>query len=200
MRISLLLAAVVAATLFVKPARADVVITYQNVGLDLHFDFLGSLNVATSDTITRNFATVSKQEVGSGVFSPVFYSASEEGFAGSDGSVTHTPGPFATNLPLFSEIQGTSSGTSFMFRLNDGDPGPADSLSLWGDWGAAGAPINGQLILTDQSAAGIGMVDGWSAQTTWGSITFQAAVIPEPTSALFLGCTGALACLRRRRR
>lgn len=194
----LILAAVAAPSLFVVPAQADVVITFQDVGPDLHFDFSGSLNVSTlGGGAATDYATVSLQ---SGV-SPVFYSASFENFAGSDANVTHTPGAFATNLPSFSPVQGTSSGTSLLFRLNDGSPGPATSLDLSGDWGAENAPIDGQLILTGQSAAGIGMVDGWNAQTTWGSITFQATTaIPEPSAALFLCGTVALIGLRRRRR
>lgn len=175
--------------------QADVIITYQDFGSDLKFNFSGSMNVATPTPANGPYATASLQ-AGS---HPLFYSASTFGFAGTVSSVTHTPGPFATNLPAFAAIQGTHSGTSFLFRLPLGNPGPASSLDLYGNWGAANSPINGQLILTGQSAAGIGMVDGWNVETDWGTISFEA--VPEPASlAIFaIGALGLVVSSRRRK-
>ena len=191
--------ACMALLIVVETSQAGLIITYQDVGSDLQFDYSGSLNIATASASSSNLATVSLDP------NPVFFSASHQGFAGQDDSVSGTSGLFATNLPTFSSIQGTRSGTSFLFRLNN--PGQAtENLQLWGDWGAANAPINGQLILTNQSANSIGMVDGWNVQTDWGSISFQAlsvAPAPEPASmtlfaigASFMG----IAAARRRRR
>lgn len=182
-------------------ADADVIITYQNVGANLQFNYSGSLNVSTGPGFNNAYATVSNQGG-----SPVFYSSTFEAYAASDFSVTHTPGAFATNLPAFvgpNPIEGPRSGSSFLFRVNNAIPGPATSVDLWGDWGSANAPINGQLTLLGQSAAGIGMVDGWSLQTDWGSITFQAAnmsAVPEPSGFLAVGIAGLLTRLAVRRK
>ena len=162
-------AVVCVAVLVAGQVRGNVIITYLDVGADLQFDISGSLSGVTVGGTNIIYATASEQALGS----PVFYnSPSDFSFVGIDFTVAHTAGPFATNLPAFNAIDGTSSGTGFLFRLTGGDPGPASSLELWGDWGAANAPINGQMILTNQSAAGIGMVNGWTVQTIWGDIAF----------------------------
>lgn len=62
---------------------------------------------------------------------------------------------------------------------------------------------SGRLTLIGQSAAGIGMIDGWNVQTDFGSITFQNAandnVVPEPGSLAIFGI-GAMGCAGLRRR
>lgn len=187
--------------------KAGVIITYQDIGSDLRFDYSGSLSVDSlgGQTYFGTFATASSQ-----VLSPVFYSSgdsSEHRFVG-DSNVTHTPGPFATNLPPYSQVHGTTTGTAFLFRLIQFNPERALYIQIWGDWGAANSPINGQLILPGQSAASLGMIDGWQAVTEWGSITFQAAdtpsdVIPEPSSLAIFGigaCVVGIGAARRRRR
>lgn len=193
----LCLAGLVLATMAGQVQAGGVIITYKDVGSDLQFNYSGSLNVATGFTFVQNYSTVSVQ----GGSSPLFYSASAEGYAATDFTVTHTAGSFATNLPTFSPVQGTRSGTSFLFRLNNGATGPATSVDLWGDWGAANTLINGQLTLTGQSAASIGMVDGWSLQTDWGSITFQkASAVPEPASIAMWSLGGLAVMIARRKR
>lgn len=171
--------------------KASLIIIYQDIGSDLRFDYSGSLGVAANGNSFQAFATVSNQ---SG--NPVFYSTGDSGdygFAGSS-ALTQTSGPFATNLPAFASVQGTTTGTSFMFRLNGGIPDPASSISIWGNWGSANSPIVGQLIITDQSAASLGLVNGWQVTTTeWGSITFTA--IPEPSSLVLCGIVACFACL-----
>lgn len=171
-------------------ARADVIIHYRDVGSNLQFDYSGSLNVVATPYYSGTYATAAVV----GGDAPIFYSLGPNySFGVSDASVTHTPGPFATNLPAYSlPVQGTRSGTPFAFLLDGGIPGPATRLDLWGNWGAANSPINGQLVLTGQSSASIGMVNGWSVQTDWGSITFQQ--VPEPsTLAAFIAIGGCMA-------
>ncbi|WP_417738308.1 PEP-CTERM sorting domain-containing protein [Rosistilla oblonga] len=206
-RFVLAIACIAMTGVMAEQLHAGVIITYYDDGVDLFFDYAGSLDAdtGTGTIVNENFSVISAI----GTAQTVFYStANGYVFVGNDNGAK-PQGLFATNIRTdFTPQDGYSSGTGFMFGVNhttDGTTVTNVSVSVWGNWGAANTPINGRLVLPGQTVLGIGMVDGWSAQTEWGTITFRDAAsvstVPEPTSlAIFgIGALGLVASRRRRK-
>ena len=77
------------------------------------------------------------------------------------------------------------------------------AITVVTDIGNLSGTFNGSATISAPQASDL-LNDLWyinihSQFAPGGEIRGQVITIPEPTSALFLGCTGALACLRRRR-
>jgi hypothetical protein len=187
MRISLFIAAVVAATLFVKPAQAVIIINMQETGGDLVVSYSGGLNVddlvIANTGVSASFIAPNEAVVGFG--------------GGFDQYSSAVSGP---------DLYGTSAFTTASIS-NDGDTfvvgGQFNFLRLPENY-VSGTEISGSMTFESTDFATLG-IDTASAPYVW-TLTNSAAdtitlqVVPEPTSALFLCGTGALACLRRRRR
>ncbi|QDV13118.1 PEP-CTERM motif protein [Rosistilla oblonga] len=200
-RFVLAIACIAMTVVMAEELHAGVIITYYDNGEDLFFDYAGSLDADTGTIIPGKRSVVSHI----GASQTVFFSAvGGFGFVGNDNGASHTPGLFATNIRAdYVDEDGFSSGTGFMFGVLHGIDGSTVSMNLWGDWGLPNTAINGRLVLPGQTVLGIGMVDGWSAQTDWGTITFRDAAsvstVPEPTSLAIFGI-GALSLVASRRR
>ena len=192
MRISLLLAAVVAATLFVKPARAAITINMQETGGDVVFFYSGSLDITGLAPAFTNTSTDSFIEPGIRAW-VVFGGPARPPLDQYSNALTG-PREYGTGGNIDPDADSTGdvfgfSGDFNVLRL------PANYIS--------GTRLSGMMTFgsTDFNTLGIDTASApyvWSIVGTGDTITLQ--VIPEPTSALFLGCTGAMACLRRRRR
>ena len=133
-------------------ANAVVIISYSDIGSDLVFNYSGSLNtaIAAGSSFSTQYATIGIQSSSD----PTFYSASS-GYRETL-SVNYlgpnNPGLFATNAPSFMNVMpgSSSSGTSFMVRLNNATSGSGTtSVDLYGNWGAANAPIVGVLTIAN---------------------------------------------------
>ena len=118
---------------------------------------------------------------------------------------TNNPGLFATLAPDWSQTPGimpgsSSTGLGFMFRVNNTFSGEIVSVDIWGDWGAANTPFSGTMTIANQSISSMGMVEGYSLQTSIGDITFvNASAVPLPAGIyLFLSGLVGLGLMRGR--
>ena len=192
----------------VGQAQAGMIIQYADVGSDLFFSWSGSLNAAAGDGVDPpggpTYATIAIQGD-----NPTFYSAPKshpDYIFGIQYTGPNNPGYFATSAPQWgfsSHIMAgsTSTGLPFLFRLNNATSGTT-SLDVWADWGPANSPIVGTMTIAGQSAASMGMVNGFTIQTNAGNIVFQAveaAPTPEPASMALLAMGGGLLAFGRKR-
>ena len=180
-------------------ALAGVIITYQDVGSNLQFDYAGSLNYTASGSSSYPYGAVGLQ----GDYNPIFYNNPDEyGWLPDVSLVSHTAGLWGTSMSQVTcyTCSVASSGDTFMMRMNFNDSLPvADSLNIWGDWGAANTAFAGSLTVNG-SIASFGMVDGYTISTTGGDIVFRNAnSVPEPTTLalLALGLIGVAARQRQ---
>ena len=157
MRISLLIAAVVAATLFVKPAQADITINMQETDNDIVFSYSGSLNIdgltiASSGNTSASFIAPNDAVVGFGGDNDQYSSA--------------VSGP---------DSYGTSAFTSASI-LNDGDTfvvgGKFNFLRLPENY-VSGTGISGSMTFESTNFATLG-IDTVSAPYVW-TLTNSAA-------------------------
>ncbi len=198
MRISLLIAAVFASTLFVEPAQAEIVISTSGSDLvatitspiswTLNGDSPSSPNIwlAVFDGIGNGSATASSYLL-TGTATLTIGGVTSNGYGGS------RPGGGDASNDLTSD----DAWPAFLF---DSFPKPqnGDLVTLSAGtlvWQGIGSylpnltsPFTGDVFLANGT-------NGIRVGTSSGS-----AAIPEPTAAMFLCGTGALACLRRRRR
>ena len=186
MRISLLLAAFVLTT--AVPAQAAFVAVMQQVGPDIVLIGNGTINLDGLGSPSSNSALAGRNpntpSVGGGA----------------------TPGSFI-DVDLYDGIVsapafGTGSGGPWDQGSGDRVNAIADQLAVYAGY-VSNDPLNYENKLLNASFASIGVNPGtyvWSWGSGSNADTFTLQIVPEPTSALFLGCTGALACLRRRRR
>ena len=179
MRISLVLAAVVAAALFVKPAHAAIYksesqaaggFTYEGGTITTVDGFFGPVTdtlflVAWSLSFSDDSTTYTFDETNS--------TASYSDAAGNNLLVTTTtiewPQPVG---PIFED--------RLLFEMGD--------VGILFQGGDTSFPTTNIFLNTGINAASTGFRP------------IVATLVPEPTSALFLCASGALACLRRRRR
>lgn len=198
MRISLLIVVVVAATLFVNPAKASVVVSVDQVGLDVVATATGSLN--TSQLTPTGSASQSGGNISG---APFFVNGlvtlgewdggddNEQVFAALNFSSSPAAPGFTTVEPnVFADINSGPgfriAGNFFGVRDNYVSGAPLDSSSTW---------LNKDFV--DLELIGGSYV--WEL-TNGETVTVNVNTIPEPTATLFLCGTVALACLRRRRR
>ncbi len=181
MRISLLLAAVFAATLFVKPASAAIYksepqaalrgFTYDGGTITTSPGFIGT--VTDTSFLTAWSLSFSDQNT-SYTLDQTNSTASYRNSAGNNLLVTQTTieWPQPVGPPFEDRLIFEQGSVKITFRGGSTDFPQTDIFM--------------ETSLIDSSSTGFRPI--------------VATLVPEPTSALFLCGTGALACLRRRRR
>jgi hypothetical protein len=195
MRFSLVIILVAAATSFVQPANASVTVLWSDVGGDVIASYSGTLDLSNYD-FTGGFG-IDRTGVligGSGGTENLFRGnvATDDTYYGA--------GDFAfVDSGLTANLEGTFSGTEQAFGF---DASLTSDTFLFVEEGyLSGSQIDGEALFAGTSVAGIFGTD------TFNTVVFDDGVnvvtfttVPEPSTALFLCSSGALACLRRRRR